>query len=542
MSDHVWYSGGRVFTGAASVPWAESLVTRDGRIEFAGSDAEAAVRCKHGEADVLRVDLDGRTVLPGFVDGHAHVLMTGEAGLRAHLTDADDPRRIRQRLREWAEANPDAPRVLGRGWLFSAVPDGRPTRTLLDDMIPDRPVYLDANDYHSVWLNSAALTELGITRHTPDPPGGRIVRDPVTGEPTGHLEETAAQHLAWRFLAETTADADRDRHLREATTAYLSSGVTCAVDMMLDEHGLATVDRAEREGTLDLRMVGHWFVPRGPDPDEQLAQVRHAADLSARHRSDRFRVTGIKLVVDGVIDGCTAAMLKPYADGDNADPIWDFDSLAPVVTAADAAGLQVALHAIGDRAVRIALDALEHARRINGPSLNRHRIEHLEYVDPADVPRLAELGVTASMQPVHADPAIRDNWAAMLGDERAERGFAWPEMTGAGARLVLGTDAPTAPHPPLPNMYIAHTRKSALNPELPALQPHLALPLLAAITHGTADSAWACHAESALGVLRPGLLADFVVLDVDPFEGEPDALLRARVLRTVVGGRTVWQA
>lgn len=165
----------------------------------------------------------------------------------------------------------------------------------------------------------------------------------------------------------------------------------------------------------------------------------------------------------------------------------------------------------------------------------------MEYVDPADVARLAELGVTASMQPVHADPAIRPNWAAMLGDARAERGFAWPEMTAAGATLAFGTDAPTAPHPPLPNLHIATTRRSTLDPSLPPLQPHYALPAAQALAHATADSAWACRAEDSLGRLAAGLLADYVVLDADPFRPEPDALLKTRVLQTVVGGRTVWE-
>src|SRR5690606_11213859 len=163
----------------------------------------------------------------------------------------------------------------------------------------------------------------------------------------------------------------------------------------------------------------------------------------------------------------TAAMLEPYANGTNADPIWEYDALAPVVAAADAAGLQVALHAIGDRAVRVALDALAHAVEVNGPRPRRHRIEHLEYVDPADVPRLARLGVMASMQPVHADPAVQENWRAMLGDHRIDRGFAWPEFLDAGARLALGTDTPTAPYEPLRNMYVAATRRSAIDPTLP---------------------------------------------------------------------------
>jgi predicted amidohydrolase YtcJ len=534
-------SGGRIFTGERGSPWADAMVVRGSRISFVGDAAEAE---SHAGADATRLDVTGRVVLPGFVDGHAHLVMAGEAMLRAPLTDAADLAEIHHRVQAWAKANPDAPRVLGRGWLFSAVPGGRPTRQMLDEAVPDRPVYLDANDYHSVWVNSAALAELGITRDTPDPIGGRIVRD-EGGEPTGHLEETAAHQLAWEFLAARSTDDDRDRALDAATTAYLSSGVTCAVDMALDEHGLAAMVRAERAGRLDLRVVAHWLIHRRADPAEHLAQVRRAAELAKAHRSERLRVTGVKFIVDGVIDGCTASLFEPYADGGNADPIWDLETLAPAVAAADAAGLQVALHAIGDKAVRIALDALEHAHRVNGPPATgdrRHRIEHLEYVDPADVPRLAELGVTASMQPVHADPAIRDNWAAMLGDARAERGFAWPEMTGAGARLAFGTDAPTAPHPPLPNMFIASTRRSALNPALPAQQPHFALPIVEAVVHATADSAWACRAENALGRLRPGMLADFVVLDGDPFITGPDSLLEMSVVCTAVSGRAVWQA
>lgn len=529
----VWYRGGRVWTADPDRPWAESIVVRGERIAHVGPDTDAA---DHAGPGASVVDLDGRVVLPGFVDGHAHVLMTGEAQLRAALTDAQDLSEIQRRISVWAKENPDAPRVLGRGWLYSAVPGGRPSKELLDAVIADRPVYLDANDYHSAWVNSAALAELGITADTPDPVGGRIIRDPATGEPTGHLEETAAQNLAWAFLAEAATDADRDRSLAAACSAYLSAGVTCAVDMAMDERGLATMVRAERSGALPLRVVGHWFIHRSPDPDEHLAQLERAAELAAIHHSDRLRITGVKFVVDGVIDGCTASLLSPYADGSAPEPIWDFASLAPAVAAADAAGLQVALHAIGDRATRIALDALEHAQRVNGPRPRRHRIEHLEYVDPADVARLGALGVTASMQPVHADPAIREHWAAMLGDARAERGFAWPEMTAAGARLVFGTDAPTAPHPPLPNMYIASTRKSALEHDLSALQPHFAVPLTQAIRHATADSAWACRAEASLGRLSEGLLADFVVLDGDPFAAAPDALLGMAIDRTVVGG------
>jgi predicted amidohydrolase YtcJ len=313
------------------------------------------------------------------------------------------------------------------------------------------------------------------------------------------------------------------------------------VDMALDEDSLATMRRALEADALTTRIVAHWLVPRPGSTQEHLAHVARAVELAHTQAGDRLRVTGIKLVVDGVIDGCTAAMLEPYANGSNAEPIWDLEALIPVVTAADAAGLQIALHAIGDAAVRIALDALEHATHVNGPRDRRHRIEHLEYADPSDIARLARLGVTASMQPVHCDPAIMPNWLARLGDHRTERGFAWPEITASGAVLAFGTDAPTAPHEPLHNMYVAHTRRSALHAGLDPYLPQFALPLAEVIAHGTSDAAWACRGEHSLGRLSEGLYADFIVVDTNLFTADADALLRATVQRTFVGGHGIHQ-
>jgi predicted amidohydrolase YtcJ len=531
----VLYHGGRIFTADSATPWAQALVVEGGQVSFAG-DLGAARDAAGPERQ--EVELGGPLTLPGFVDGHAHLLMAGDAQLRVGLTDAPDLPEIQQRLATRAKDQPDAPRVMGRGWLFSAVPGGLPTKEMLDEVVPDRPVYLDANDYHSCWVNSAALAEMGVAGDTPDPIGGRIVRD-ADGEATGFLEETAASTLAWPFLDSVATDRDRDRALAAITSAYTSSGVTTVVDMALDDLALEALERADQAGSLDLRVIGHWMVPRGGSTADHLAEVERAAELARNQRSDRLRVAGIKLVVDGVIDGCTAAMLEPYADGTNADPIWDTDALVPVVTAADAAGLQVAMHAIGDRAVRTALEAVERAIERNGPRERRHRIEHLEYVDRADVQRLADLGVTASMQPVHCDPAIISNWLARLGDHRGERGFAWPEMRSAGALLVFGTDTPTAPLSPLHNMFIASTRRSALNPPLEPYLPHFALPLAEAIVHGTADSAWACRGDSVFGRLSPGLAADFVVLDRDPFTDGPEALLAAQVVQTYSRGKAL---
>jgi predicted amidohydrolase YtcJ len=200
------------------------------------------------------------------------------------------------------------------------------------------------------------------------------------------------------------------------------------------------------------------------------------------------------------------------------------------------------MHAIGDRAVRLALDAVEHARRANGTAGRRHRIEHIETVATQDVPRFGDLGVTASVQPVHADPAIRDNWAAMLGPDRAERGFPWPELVAGGAPLVLGTDSPTAPFAPLPNLFVAATRRSALDPTLPPAQPQYALVLDDALRAATATAAWSVHEEGVRGRLLPGMLADFAVVHPDVFAADPAALLEASVLLTCVGGRAVHRA
>ncbi|WP_336297682.1 MULTISPECIES: amidohydrolase [Microbacterium] len=310
--------------------------------------------------------------------------------------------------------------------------------------------------------------------------------------------------------------------------------------MALDPVALAALDRiAGRRGGLPLAVRAHWFVHNTGDDEENLAQVRRAVELSQRTDAPWLRVVGIKLILDGVIDACTAALRAPYTNGANADPIWPLDRLIPVVTAADAAGLQIAMHAIGDRASDIALDTLEAAVARNGARERRHRIEHLEYAAPETPARMAKLGVTASMQPVHADPSIWENWAAMLGPERAARGFAWPEYVDAGVRLAFSTDAPTAPHPALANMFIAATRRSAADPSLPPVLPHFALPLEQAIVHGTRDAAASLGEEHLRGSLAAGMRADFAVLDRDPFALGPDALLAASVVRTVVGGRTV---
>jgi predicted amidohydrolase YtcJ len=352
------------------------------------------------------------------------------------------------------------------------------------------------------------------------------------------LKETAVAR-AWEHFDSITTDEQRDGQLRAALDALAAAGVTSVIEMALTPPDLAAMARAERAGTLTARIRAHALLDEDRDP---LEQVREAAADAADHTSPWLRVVGVKIVSDGVIDACTAAMRRPYANGLLPPPIWPPSSLEPAVTAADAAGLQVAIHAIGDAAVGNALDAFELAARVNETSGRRHRIEHIEYLDHDDVPRFGALGVTASMQPVHADPAIRPNWTAMLGDSRADRGFAWPELA-ASTTLAFGTDAPTAPLEALPNLHVAVTRRSSLEPGAwDPEQPAFALPLEQALRHMTLDAAWSCFDEDVRGSLAQGKLADLVLLDRDPFEEDPGALLETRVVRTVVAGRTVFEA
>ena len=528
------YRNARVFTANpdTSTTWAEAFAVDGDTISWVGMQA-------HAPAADREIDLGGQLVLPGFTDAHTHLLMMGAALGQVSLIDARSIEEIQARLVQARTAAPDTAAIWGRAWLFDAVAAGLPTAAMIDAVVADIPVFLDANDYHSCWVNSAGLAELGITRDTPDPLGGEIVRD-ADGEPTGLLLETAATQYAWAHRDATTSDADRDADVQRAIDAYLAAGVTGVVDMALDEFGLAALQRAHDRhgGELPIRIAAHWIIQNTGDDAANLAQVERARELAHAQATPWLRVVGIKLILDGVIDACTAAMRQPYANGSHAEPIWPLAQLKPVVAAADAAGLQIAQHAIGDRASDIALDAIEHAIAVNGDRPRRHRIEHLEYASEGTPERMARLGVTASMQPVHADPAIFANWAEMLGDSRVDRAFPWPEYENAGALLAFSTDAPTAPHEALANMYIATTRASALDPSVPAVHAEYALPLGRAICHGTRDAAASVGDGDWRGRIAPGYAADIIVLDLDPFANGSASLLEARAVETIVAGRS----
>ena len=530
---------GRVWTARAASPWAEAVAVRGDRIVYVGSAAgAAAMRGPRTEV----VDLHGRLVLPGWNDAHIH-LMEGALSLeRVDLIEDDSLAAVQARIRAFASSSAANPWVLGRGWLYGSFPGGLPTKEQLDAVVPDRPAYMDCYDGHTGWANSKALALAGITRETKDPEDGVIVRDPKTGEPTGALKE-GAKALVEAKLPLPVGEA-RYALLLRALGLLNSQGITSVQDAGFGLADLPTdvplLERARAEGRLTVRVRASVRMSQG-DVEGPIAA---AGRLRARHDDAWLRFDAIKGFVDGVVEAKTAAMLEAYPDGGRGLPNWTPAALIAAVVAADKAGLQVWLHAIGDGGVRMALDAHAAALRANGRTDRRGRIEHIETISPTDYPRFKELGVIASMQPLHANPDQNNEmvWVRNAGPDRAGRGFSWGNLERAGARLVFGSDWPVVTSDVRRGLYCAVTRKTREGNPPGGWLPGQAVSLESALRHYTIDAAYASFEEDAKGSLAPGYLADLVVLSEDLFKEPPEAILRAKVVLTMVGGRVVYRA
>ena len=475
-----------------------------------------------------------------------HLLFFGSSLSKISIEDCADLADIRRTIAAAAQAAPhrDAPRLLCRGWMHPMT-NGEALASMIDDLDP-RPIFIDSKDLHSTWCNTAALRELGVDASTPDPEGGHIHRGPATGQPSGLLSEAANVNIAWPHVARVASVDERIRYVKEAVQAYNRAGYTGITEMAMDETIWEAVrllrEEEEEGGGIPIRLAAYWIIKPGKTDEENLAQVDRAIAMHRQYNlttSPDFRIAGIKLICDGIIDACTATLLEPYAHPPNGNsaPIWPEPMLRRVVAHANAAGLQCALHAIGDATVRMAITALESLGDVGRG--HRHRIEHLELTHPDDARRLGDLGITASVQPVHADPAICRAWPHLLGASRCGRAFAYRDFLQHGANLALGTDAPTAPHCPLKNLYTATTRRSAREPDcLDTLNPRFGLSLVDALCAATMGSAVSSFADAKAGSLESGKVADFVVLDMD---WDAQRLLLAEVYQTFLGGRVVYQ-
>jgi predicted amidohydrolase YtcJ len=538
MQQTTIFSNGRLFQGnsANDAEWKTNMVVQGEKIVFVGHDDAPEIE-SYRKAGATVTDLNGLHVLPGFIDAHMHFLLLGQSLHKVNLNGSKDLAEIRSRIAKYARENPHKERILCLGWMHSMT-DGEAKAKLLDDLDP-RPIYIDSKDLHSVWCNSAALQEMGV-HDMQDPAGGTIERD-AEGIPSGLLSEACVLLTVWPFLAKVLPLEDKMAAFRVAIKAYHEVGCTGCVDMAMDENAWeALVALRDAEGgSLPLRIAAHWCILPGDGEAHRLEQVERAIELSRKFNKETspdLKIAGIKVICDGVVDACTAALSQPYTtNGHFEGPIWIPEMLDPVVKKAAEAGLQCALHAIGDQAVHNAVDVLEK----HGKPGQRHRIEHLEVTAPEDAKRLGKAGITASIQPVHSDPAILRAWPKLLGPERVKRAFAYSEFADEGAALAIGSDSPTAPHVPLSNLYVATTRKSAREPmtgDAP-VNGSFRLELGQAVNAATSGAAYSFFAEERIGSLEVGKLADFCVVDTR-WDGE--GLLAARVAETWFGGRRVY--
>lgn len=520
-------------TGLEAQPtFAEGMLIKNGIIADIGTRSE--LEAKYNGDDVSVRDLDGKTVLPGFIDAHMHLLLLGTSLKKLVLDYCKSLEEIQDAIRTYAKENPHLPRILARGWMFDLTPNGvHPS--MLDHLDP-RPIFIDSMDLHATWVNTSAMKELGLD-DMPDPVGGKIGRD-EHGKPTGLLSEAAAVSIAWPFLAQAMSREERFETVLAALDAYTASGYTGIVEMAMDQVVWDTLVelRAERPD-LAMRVTAYWLVM--PDSVEDcLQQVDRVVELKKKFNSDTspdLRITGIKIIVDGTLDACTAFVSKPYeTSGTTGDPLWTKPLLEEVTKHAVAGGLQIAFHAIGDAAIRMAVDIIE----AHAPANSRQRIEHLELSAPEDAKRLGRLGITASVQPVHCDPALLRDFPRLLGPQRCERAFAYREFADHGAMLALGSDAPTAPYNPLHNLYVGTTRRSAREPEsTDTVNAHFRLGVCEAVSAYTLGAAKSVFGEDRVGSLEVGKMADFVVVDM---EWDTKRLLQAEIRETWFSGRQAW--
>jgi predicted amidohydrolase YtcJ len=516
----------------------QALVIQHGKVAYIG-DADTPEIQSFQDAGGEVKDLGGRHVLPSFIDGHMHFLLLGQSLNKVQLDGCKDLTDIRTRITLYAKLHPDKERILCSGWMHSMT-NNEAKASMLDDLDP-RPIYIDSKDLHSCWCNSAALKEMGV-QEMENPAGGTIERD-ADGKASGLLSEACILLIVWPYLAQVLPLEDKMAALRAAIKAYHAVGCTGCIDMAMDENAWEAILalRKAEGGSLLLRVAAHWCVSPGDGEEHRLRQVERAIELNKQFNNETspdLRIVGIKIICDGVIDACTAALAEPYTSNAHFEgPIWTPEMLDPVVKLASEAGLQCALHAIGDQAVHNAVNVLEQY----GKPGQRHRIEHLELTAPEDAQRLGKLGITASIQPVHSDPAILRAWPKLLGPERLKRAFAYSDFADHGAHLTIGSDSPTAPYAPLPNLYVATTRKSAKQPEEKdaPVNANFRLDLAQAVGAATSGAAYSCFAEKRVGSLDVGKMADFVVVDMD-WDGEE--LLKASINQTWFEGKMVYEA
>lgn len=531
---------GVVYTLDPAQPWAEALaIAPDGTLLAVGSDDEVM---RHRGPDTRVVSLRGQLVLPGFHDTHVHPVTGGIELGQCNLNGIGALGALQAALRECAAAlgsssePPGEVWLLGGGWDLTVFPAGNPSRQVLDAIAPEVPAYLVSADGHSAWLNTEGLRRAGITAATPDPPNGRIERD-AAGEPSGTLREHAVA-LVEPHLPPLPPEA-YDEGLRRGLALANRFGITGLHEASARPEVLAAYEHLAMAGELTARVIAaQWIDPlRGP------AQLDAIAERRDRIAHPRLRATSVKIFVDGVIEAGTAALLAPYEGRATAgEPTLSPQALDELVASADRRGFDVHMHAIGDRAVRMALDALAAAHAENPPRDRRHVIAHLELIDPVDIPRFRALGVAACFQPLwaYADPYITDLTIPVLGSERSRWLYPIGSVLASGARVVAGSDWSVSSMDPLEGIEVAITRRGVGEGEGPPWIPEEVATLQPMLAAYTSHAAWLGRWDD-VGSLAAGKRADLVVIEGNLFELPAHRIHEADVVTTMIDGQVVYE-
>jgi predicted amidohydrolase YtcJ len=538
MAADLAITGATVRTMDPARPLADAVAVRGRRIEAVGSEEIRAATVPTTEV----IHLPGRLVLPGFQDAHVHPPSSGLERLRCDLNAIEDREGYREAIAAYARAHPNEEWILGGGWSMPAFPAGTPRREDLDDIVPDRPVFLRNSDGHGAWVNSRALELGGIDRETPDPPDGRIERDPG-GSPSGTLHE-GAQRLV-EDLVPDPDPAQWEAAILEAQAYLHSLGITAWQDASVEAPELRVYRDLDDRGLLTARVVAAlwWERRRGEEQVEELVEMRRWGTAG------RIDARTVKVMLDGVVENFTASMLEAYLNADGRPtanrgiPFVEPEALPGAVTRLDAEGFQVHFHAIGDRAVRDALDAVEAARKTNGTGDRRHHIAHLQVIHPDDVPRFGELDAVANIQPLWAchEPQMDDLTIPFLGPERARHQYPFGSLLRSGARIAVGSDWSVSTPDPFPQMEVAVTRVDPEHRDNEPLLPDERLDLSDVLAAFTRGSAFVNRLDGETGVIAPGMLADLVVVDRDIASPDAGPIGEARAVLTMVDGRVVYE-
>ena len=530
---------GHVYTEDPKKPWAQAVAIYRGKIVAVGDDPEIERRRGMG---TKVINAGGKLVLPGFVDCHIHFIDGSFSLGRVNLEGAKDPADIQKRLRAYASEHPGDDWILGRGWNYAMFgPEALPDKKYLDEIFPNRPVFLEGYDGHTYWANSKALVLAGITRETPDPPNGTIVRDPKTGEATGALKESA-QDLVAKIIPKPSR-VEKLLALRAGMKWANQHGITRVHSAGQDFEALDLFDEMRHRGDLTVRMYIAYFLNPPELRHEDLDAIEHARK---KFHDDWIDAGAVKFMVDGVVESHTAAMLEPYSDDPSLKGklFWEPDKYKAAVAELDKHSLQLFTHAIGDYAVRTALDAYENAETRNHKRDRRPRIEHIETVAASDIPRFGKLGVIASMQPLHSypDSNTMNVWARNAGPDRASRAWAWKSIADAGGHLAFGSDWPVVTLNPWEGIQTAVTRQTSEGKPEAGFVPEQRLTVEQAIDGYTLGAAFAGHREKLEGSFEIGKLADLIILSQNIFDVKPNRISTTKVVTTIVGGRLVYQA